>query len=456
MAELAFEYLLAGLEAAGALGTPIDPPTRYLNMAGTVTPQRGIYRPPESRGALAEYYRSKPVRQWSAFEAEGGLDVYVLPILLNAIVKGGVDGTGATAAELTTDLTGVNNDLVYTAVTGGSVGNAITVEYVDPEAASQALEIDVVGTAIRVWLATDVSEAITTTADDIAAAIAAHPVASTLVTVADAAADDGSGVVTEMAATNLSGGVGTDITTPANGVLTRLWTFEPTMTSDDLRALTLYWGDPNVQAFQTAYNQIDSLTFASDASGEDGVTMAIAGMGQFPAKTAPASVPAMLDAPLMAPGDMQVWIDSGSSAIGTTEIQGRVVSAEVTIPSGVVRKWLAAGPGGDLSFTKHGRGRRHIEARLVLELTDLTQYDLIMAHTSLKTRIRFNGPEIETEGGQTFYHYCEVDVYGPADAMEWGENQGTNRTIQMTILSEYDATAGHDFCVRVQSDRETL
>ncbi len=452
MAELAFEYLLAGLEAAGALGTPIDPPTRYLNMAGTVTPQRAIYRPPESRGALAEYYRSAAVRKWSAFEAEGGLDVYVLPMLLNAIVKGGVDGTGATQATLTTSLTGINNDLVYTAVTGGSVGNAISVEYIDPGEASQPLEIDVVGSAIRVWLATDALEAITTIANDISAAIAAHPVASTLVTVANAGTDDGTGVVTAMAATHLAGGVGAGITTPPGATNARLWTFAPTMDADDLRALTLYWGDPNVQAFQTAYNQIDSLTLAADASGEDGVTMAISGMGRFPAKQAPSLVPAMLDAPLMAPGDMQVWIDSGEDAIGTTEIVGRVVSAEVTIPSGVVRKWLAAGPGGDLSFTKHGRGRRHIEARLVLELADLTQYDLIMAHTMLKTRVRFNGPLIE-EG---FYHYAEVDVYAPADAMEWGENQGTNRTIQMTILSEYDTAAGHDFCVRVQSDRETL
>jgi len=451
MAELAFEYLLAGLEAAGALGTPIDPPTRYLNMSGTVTPQRGIYRPPESRGALAEYYRSAAVRKWSAFEAEGGLDVYVLPLLLNAIVKGVVDGSGATAATLSTNLTGDNNDIVYTAATGGSVGNAIGVQYIDPGAANQALHVDVDGDVIEVFLATDGDELITSTGDDIKTAIAAHPVASTLVTAADKAANDGSGVVTAMATTYLGGGVGTNITTPAGATLSRLWTFAPTMNADDLRALTLYWGDPNVQAFQSAYNQIDSLTLAADASGQDGVTMAVSGMGQFPAKTAPASVPAMLDAPLMAPGDMQVWIDS-SSAIGTTEIQGRVVSAEVTIPSGVVRKWLAAGPASSLGFSRHGRGRRHIEARLTLELSDLTQYDLIMAHTSLKTRIRFNGPLVEAG----FYHYAEVDVYGPADAMEWGELEGTNRTIQMTVLSEYDAVAGHDFCVRVQSDRDSL
>src|SRR6266487_2280046 len=40
-------------------------------------------------------------------------------------------------------------------------------------------------------------------------------------------------------------------TTPTNGILTRLWTYTPTMTSDDLKSATCYFGDPNVQIFQS-------------------------------------------------------------------------------------------------------------------------------------------------------------------------------------------------------------
>jgi len=453
MAELAFEYLLAALESPR--GTPAANPTRRLNLAGSITPKKERWRPSESSGVLAEYHRSVDVRRWSEWEAEGALDVYTLPLILNTIVAGGIDGSGATAATLTVDPTGDNNALDYEAVAGGSAGNHISVEYIDPGATSQPLEVDVVDTAIRVWLATDGAGAITTIADDISAAIGAHPVASTLVTVTDSGVDDGSGVVTEMGAAYLSGGAGANITTPAGAVLARLWTFEPNMTADDLLAMTLWWGDPNVQAFRSAFCMPDEMTISADASGTDGVTLGLGGQGQFPTKTAPGAVPAMLQSPLLMPSATELWIDD-ASAIGTTAITGRVVSAEAKIPLGGTRKWLAAGPANGLGFQSLGRAKRHAELKLVLEVPDLTQYDQWVAETVLKARVRFNGPAIETEGGQTFYYYTEVDVYGPFDGMDWGEHEGTNRTVELTTLSEYDEGAGHDWCVRVQNDRNAL
>ena len=448
MSEIPFEYLLAAVEATRL--TPEAAPTRYLNVAGTITPRKARYRPEESRGTLAKSYRSVDARKWSDFEGEGPLDVYTLLMMLNVLVAGGIDGTGATDATLSTDLTGNNNDIVYTAVTGGGIGNTISVEYIDPDAASQSLEVDVAGRAITVYLATDGSKVITTTGDLLKAAIEAHPVASTLVTVADKAANDGSGVVTAMGATHLAGGEGADVTTPGGATNSRLWTFVPNMTADDLEALTLWWGDPNVQAFRAGGCMFDELTITADASGDDGVMISISGQGLFPSKVADPVVPSMLSAPLLMPTAMQLWIDTAT--IGSTAVTGRVVSAEVKIPGEIARKWLAAGPTSDLSFSAVGRGKRQIEVKLVLELSDLTQYDQWAAATSLKTRIRFNGSLIEAG----FYHYVDVDVYGPFDGFEWGENQETNRTVELTILSEYDADAGYDWCVRVQTDREEL
>lgn len=335
MSELAFEYLLVALENV-ARGTAVNPPTRYIPLEGQITPMSARYRPPESRGHLAEHTRSKTTRKWSEWEGEGPLDVFLLPLFLNMILKGGV----------------------------------------------------------------------------------------------------------------------TAPSTPSGATLARLWEFEPTMTSDDLKSGTIYWGDPNTQAFQTAYNMVEEFGISADATGEDGATMSLSGRGRALAKTAPSSVPAQLNAPLIVPADMQLWMDT-SSAIATTEITGRFLSAEFSLSTGVSFKWGATGPLGNRNFVRTGRGKRHAELTLAFELLDMAQYDLFGDNdgdTVAKIRWRLNGPEIETG----FRHFVEVDLYGTFDAPSWGDHEGTNRTIELTAFSEYDITEGWDFAMRVQNNRTTL
>lgn len=329
MAEIPFEYMLLALETTR--GTAANPPTHYMGLAGTLTPRKEIYRANESRGTLAEYYRSKIIRNSAEWTAEGAADVYSIVPLLEMLIK----APGA-------------------------------------------------------------------------------------------------------------------ITTPG-GTSPRLHTYAPTMNADNLKSATLYWGDPNIQAWQGKYAMVDELTISGDASGTDGVRMSVKGLSQFPAKTAPSNLPTMLVSPMLTPDDMELWIDT-ASAIGTTAITGRLLSAEVTIPSGVTYKYLATGPTGSKSYAAVGRGKRHAEGKFVFELPDMVQYDLWAAHTTAKIRVRFNGPVIET----TYRHYIQVDMYGPFDTLDWGENEGSNRTIGLNILSEYDTTAGYDFAVSVQNDRATI
>jgi len=124
--------------------------------------------------------------------------------------------SGAKAA-LSTNLTGSNNDLTYTAKFGGTYGNKIQVAYIDPSANSAALSVTQTYTSgtgtplISVSLATDSGGAITSTAAQIATAVAAHPGAAQFVTVANKTGNDGTGVVTAMSATNLASG--TDVGT---------------------------------------------------------------------------------------------------------------------------------------------------------------------------------------------------------------------------------------------------
>lgn len=122
----------------------------------------------------------------------------------------------AAQATVAVNPTGDDNGLTFTARAYGAGGNEITVTYVDPGANDAALSVSVAGTAITVSLATGEAGAITSTAAEVAAAVAAHGLANELVTVEILASDsgtgdDGSGIVTAIASTALENGAGTGI-----------------------------------------------------------------------------------------------------------------------------------------------------------------------------------------------------------------------------------------------------
>lgn len=130
----------------------------------------------------------------------------------------------AAHATATVNPAGDDNGLNFTAREYGEGGNEITITYVDPGAASQALAVSVAGKAITVSLATDESADIASTAAEVKAAIEANGQAAELVTVvimtADSGtADDGSGVVTAMSTVALSNGAGTGIGIARPGAL---------------------------------------------------------------------------------------------------------------------------------------------------------------------------------------------------------------------------------------------
>jgi hypothetical protein len=250
--------------------------------------------------------------------------------------------------------------------------------------------------------------------------------------------------------------------TPTNGVLTRLWTFAPTMTSDDLKSATFYFGDPNVQIFQSAYCMAEEMSISADASGEDAATWSLNGFGRFPTRVAAPTMPAQSVGGLVMPAAMQCWIDT-SSAIGTTEVTGRFISCDLTIPTGVVQKRYAGGPTGGLNFTKHGRGARSATAAITVELNDISigagkEYLLWEADTQVKMRIRLNGSLIESVTPD-YYEYVQLDILGPLRSFDWGVVADTNRTMSFEIMSEYNtyaAAAGYDWAMAVQNQKTTL
>lgn len=243
-------------------------------------------------------------------------------------------------------------------------------------------------------------------------------------------------------------------TTPGGAAAARLWTIPRAMTSDNLKSATIYGMDPNVQQFRSAYMMIDEWSISSDGSSEDGIESTIKASGAFPSATAASSIPAQAPGPILPPGLMEIWLDT-SSAIGTTSIN-TFVRAELTIPTGIKRKWIAGGPTNTLSFQRIGMEATAPTVKLAFEVDNLSQvYNLWennQGNTVIKTRIRFNGPEIEPN----FRYFVEYDTWLTCDEPNWAELEGTNRLLELTLQGEYDTTNATDLIMRVQNTKATL
>jgi hypothetical protein len=127
-------------------------------------------------------------------------------VMVGAVGKAKTHGA-VSANEATLTVGAGNSKVKVTAVEEGEDGNAIRLSIVNA-GASQALAVDVDGRDIIVTAATNGSSVITSTAAQVIAAINEDNTASQLVTAANGAGSDGTGVVAAVAATNLAGGVG--------------------------------------------------------------------------------------------------------------------------------------------------------------------------------------------------------------------------------------------------------
>lgn len=111
------------------------------------------------------------------------------------------------AATKATGVAASNNALLFTAVNKGAAGNAVKVQLEDPSGNNQALAVSIVADTVKVSLATSAEGAITSTANEVAAAVNAHLMAKQLVTAsAEVGESTGEAAVAAVAAGALSGG----------------------------------------------------------------------------------------------------------------------------------------------------------------------------------------------------------------------------------------------------------
>lgn len=122
------------------------------------------------------------------------------------IVGTAPDSAPEVKASLTIGAQAENNELTFTSKLLGVLGNSTSVRIVMPDEVDSPYLVTVKGAAITISLSTDEDGELVGTAAQLIAAVAAHPAASALVTVANAGVGTGIGLPDVLPVSYLSGG----------------------------------------------------------------------------------------------------------------------------------------------------------------------------------------------------------------------------------------------------------
>ena len=409
MSELRLEKLMIGKEATA--GTAIHP-TDVLNVSGRLRPEFDVYVPEEYRGLTPKRYRSAVTKEWGTFEGDGGLDLEVLPLLMQGFL------TGTLGSQPTTP-------------TNGSLTRLWTLAP-DIDGDDRARYSVYWGDSnVQVFEGTfGVLENLSVTGD----------------------ADGGDG--TQMSFNGFTQVPGWQIWT---GDITAITAAASAIVSSTVVSAYLEIGDVVRFSGVVGMTEINDLigTITAITSGTE-FTVDIDSSG-FTAYTSGGEIdyvspvaPAMTEAPLISPVNIDVYLDE--TTIETTLLSGKVLAVSHSLDLDWGRKYTAAGKTAEKTYSRVGYGGHMMTTTLTMELDNMEQYEMMQNAADVKCRVYHYGPLIESVTPD-YYYYLMVDTYGPLRFADFGEAAGTNRTVQFTIESEYDSAAGHDFQMAVQCQR---
>ncbi len=243
------------------------------------------------------------------------------------------------------------------------------------------------------------------------------------------------------------------IGTPTAGILTRDWTFEPTLTASAVQnAFTVQYGD-NQQAYQSSYVMASQLEFTY-AMGEPLVVSADL-FGQFPTKVSFGGTPTEVTVEDAVSQKTKLCIDTTWAGLGTTQISDTLISAVVRIPTGLAPVRYAD---GGLEFSSHSENKWTSEWELVYKhnTSGEDEYDDWVDGTQRFIRLETTGSEIE-QVSPTYDKLFRLDgsVFY-TDAPELLSEQDGENVFRLSGRTFHDPTADRQLLALVRNTQTAL
>lgn len=235
-----------------------------------------------------------------------------------------------------------------------------------------------------------------------------------------------------------------------------LYTFNPTITADDLKSATFEFNESG-NPYESAQMMATKLTMRMDSDNDNEPCWMIDLDLMARDWETTTFTPALVDRstePILARGT-KLFIDNAAGTIGTTQVNGALISASAVIQNNLVFKAFAE----DTVYVAVGRvGRKEqtIDLQLTFEFdndTEFANYRSISTPQQRLIRLQSDGSQIHATPNTP--KQMNLDVYGFYDSWDMGDRDG-NLTATMNLAGFYDIAAGKTFQVSVQNALATL
>lgn len=133
--------------------------------------------------------------------------------------------------------------------------------------------------------------------------------------------------------------------------------------------------------------------------------------------------------------DTSVYVDTGT--IGTTEVQGRVISWSVNYNINSAGKRFMDNPTG---YSRFGFGKTAVTGQIRVEADERDEYDAWVAGTAQRIRFKQTGTTIDSGAGTT--KYAQIDIHNAQFDGVSEDDRDNNVTWTFAFRGYVDSTAG--------------
>jgi hypothetical protein len=239
------------------------------------------------------------------------------------------------------------------------------------------------------------------------------------------------------------------------------YTFAPAADADDLKSITLEYGEPG-NVYESTQVMAQSWTLRGDADNdnEPGWMLDLSLIGRDRTTSSyTGSISDRTTEVILARGT-KLFIDDAGGTIGTTQISGKLINFSITCELGLHLKAFMEDE-STYAANKVGRSALRVNGQFQFEFDSDTEFAKYRAATPAQRLIR-----LEREGSQVHAiqaspslpatnRKATIDLWGYWNSFSHGDREG-NMTATFGFAGFYDATAGKVIEVKVVNALTTL